>query len=51
MENIINNDNPTSPYSAHEQQVIMRDFEQSKKQALEEGDTLKSYYLNEIEND
>lgn len=51
MENIINNDNPTSPYSSSEQQVIMRDLEESKRVALEEGDTLKTYYLNEIEND
>lgn len=40
-------------YSTTEQRRIMRDLEQSKRNADIEGDHLKSYYLNEIktEND
>lgn len=33
-------------YSQSEQKRILRDFEASKKQAVEEGDYLKTYYLN-----
>lgn len=44
----MDNDNPTTPFTLSEQHRIMSDLEQSKKQAEEEGDQVRSYYLNEI---
>lgn len=38
-------DYPTTPYSADEQRRILRDFEESKRQAFEDGDELKLSYL------
>jgi len=43
----MDNDNPTSPYSAHEQQIIMRDLHQSLKQANDEQDQSRAFYTNE----
>ena len=39
------------PYSPSEQQRIMRDLQQSKREADQDGDQIRSYYLNEIESD
>lgn len=48
MQHMDHVDYPTTPYTTVEQQRIMHDLEQSKKEAFEEGDSLRSHYLNEI---
>ncbi len=44
-------DFPTSPNEWHEQERIMRDLHNSLKQAQQDGDGLRTYYLVEVIND
>lgn len=45
------NDYPTSPYSPSEQQRIMQDLQQSRREADQDGDEAKQFYLNELINE
>jgi hypothetical protein len=44
-------DRQPQQYSPSEQQRIMRDLQQSKREADQDGDYIRSYYLNEIKSD
>lgn len=44
-------DNPTSPYEYHEQERIMRDLYASLRQAQDEHDVSRTFYLVEVIND
>ncbi len=39
------------PYSSSEQMRIMTDLQQSKREADQDGDYIRTYYLNEIKSD
>lgn len=39
------------PYSPSEQMRIMRDLQRSKREADQDGDEARQFYLNQIDND
>jgi len=43
-------DNPTSPYSEREQQLIMRDLQSSHRLAVKQQDEAKTFYTAQLIN-